>query len=98
MCMFFACVVLWLALLGHLEATPLAISTPCGLIQGHQSNGVDQYEGIPFGQASRFAHSTVSPCWNGTLSATKLGPACWNLGTSRLVQEENERRQKQYST
>jgi len=46
---------------------------------GKPSDDITVYQGIEFGTASRFEHSKPAPCWKGTLSATKLGPACFNF-------------------
>lgn len=55
------------------------VSTPCGPIEGYETDGVIAFEGLVFGKAPRFQHSSVAECWNGIFNATSVGPACFTF-------------------
>lgn len=61
-------------------AMGVTVKTPCGDIVGSEVDGLYVFEGVEFGTAARFEHSVPAQCWNGTRTATKVGPACWQQG------------------
>jgi para-nitrobenzyl esterase len=51
-------------------------TTLSGPVRGLMENGVETFLGIPFAKAERFAYAQPVDAWEGTLDATRFGPAC----------------------
>ena len=47
-----------------------------GSIRGRVSDGVQEYLGIPYAKAARFAYAEPIAPWEGTLDALEFGPGC----------------------
>lgn len=63
------------------------VSTNTGLVMGVTRNGVDEYRGIPYGQAARWELATAQPAWSGVLDASNFGPACAQQARFDLTEE-----------
>lgn len=70
------------------------VQTPLGEIRGFQSNDVDIYLGIRYGQFPvRWTLASFPTPWNGTFNATSYGPICHQFGPYNQPSLYNETEQ-----
>ena len=54
----------------------VSIATACGPVLGLETESCRAFLGVPFARAGRFRYAEVVSSWDGTLDATRFGPAC----------------------
>jgi carboxylesterase type B len=59
---------------------PIA-STTAGFVRGRRVDGAEEYLGIPFAIAERFAPPRPAPAWEGTRDALAAGPSAPQPGS-----------------
>ena len=62
----------------HANSTPrpVVLDTPCGALMGTQTDRCRRFLGVPYARAERFRYAEPVTHWDGTLDASKPGPAC----------------------
>ena len=53
----------------------IQVTTPCGVVEGFQEDGVNCFLGIPYAAAKRFEYPQPVISWKGICDAKKYGPA-----------------------
>ena len=53
----------------------IQVTTPCGVVEGFQEDGVNCFLGIPYATAKRFEYPQPVVSWKGICDAKKYGPA-----------------------
>lgn len=53
----------------------IQVTTPCGVVEGFQEDGVNCFLGIPYATAKRFEYPQPVISWKGICDAKKYGPA-----------------------
>ena len=54
----------------------VSLSTACGPILGLEAESGRAFLGVPYARAERFRYASPVTRWDGTLDATRFGPAC----------------------
>ena len=54
----------------------VSLSTACGPILGLEAESCRAFLGVPYARAERFRYASPVTRWDGTLDATRFGPAC----------------------
>ena len=54
----------------------ILLQTACGTLRGTQSGTCRMFFGVPYAKAGRFAYAALTERWEGTLDASRFGPAC----------------------
>lgn len=66
------------------------VKTANGQVMGVLRNGADEYRGIPYGIAERWALAKPVPAWNGVLDAANFGASCAQDRRFELTEESLE--------
>ena len=66
------------------------VKTANGRVMGVLRNGADEYRGIPYGMAERWALAKPVPAWNGVLDAANFGAPCAQEKRFELTEESLE--------
>ena len=51
----------------------IQVTTPCGVVEGFQEDGVNCFLGIPYATAKRFEYPQPVISWKGICDAKKYG-------------------------
>ncbi len=68
---------------------PAVSLTPNQKLVGVERNGVNEYRGIPYGVAQRWALPSPAPAWQGVFNAENFGPACPQQARFGLTEASN---------
>ncbi len=68
---------------------PVVSLTDTQKVVGVERHGVNEYRGIPYGVAQRWASPKPAPAWQGMLDAENFGPACPQQARFGLTEGSN---------
>ena len=54
----------------------VTLDTPCGALRGNERERCLEFLGVPYARAGRWEYARTVENWDGTLDATRPGPAC----------------------